>query len=213
MKKLFALLLAAMLVISMAACGETAVEPTTEPTTEPTVAPEPIGTLYVSFGAVLELAYDAEGNALSITGTNELGKSIADANQNQLGKGCVFVLRTILRYAADNNLLGDAKTMAVRVGAKEQLPKENFLEEIQTDCQYLADEECTGIRIIPLDGDKLDSSGNITAATAKKLASLFFAADETAVTGGEAAVDGIFTFVCGENSCTVDAFNGLVTKK
>ena len=208
MKKLFALLLAAMLVISMAACGETAAEPTTEPT----IAPEPIGTLYVSFGAVLELAYDAEGNALSITGTNELGKSIADANQNQLGRGCVFVLRTILRYASDNNLLGDAKTMTVRVGAKEQLPKENFLEEIQTDCQYLADEECTGIRITPLDGDKLDSSGNITAATAKKLASLFFAADETAVTGGE-AVDGIFTFVCGENSCTVDAFNGLVTKK
>ena len=208
MKRLFALLLAAVLVISMAACGETAVEPTTEPT-EPT----PLGTLYVSFGATLELVYDTNGNALTLEGTNELGKSIADANQDQLNRGCVFVLRTVLRYAADNNLLGDAKTMTVRVGAKEQPPKEDFLEEIQTDCQYLADEECTGIRIMPLDGDKLDSSGNITAATAKKLACLFFAADETTVTGGEAAANGVFTFVCGENSCTVDAFNGLVTKK
>jgi hypothetical protein len=210
MKKLLALLLAVMLVVSMAACGKTDAAPTTAPTTAPEKEPEPAGTLYVAFGAALEMVFDSNCETISITGTNDLGKLIADANQNQLNKGCVFALRAILRYASDNSLLGDAKTMAIRVGAKDTLPKADFLEEIQTDCQYLADEECTGIRIVPLVGDMLDSDGNITAAAAKKLACRFMEAEDADVTGGEAAADGVFTFVCGEKSCTVDAFSGLV---
>ena len=210
MKKLLALLLAVMLVISMAACGETDTAPTTAPTTAPEKEPEPAGTLYVAFGATVEMVFDSSCKTISITGTNDLGKQIADANQDQLNKGCVYALRAILRHASDNSLLGDAKTMTVRVGAKDTLPKEDFLEEIQTDCQYLADEECTGIRIIPLVGDKLDGDGNLTAATAKNLACRFMEAEDADVTGGEAAVEGVFTFVCGEKSCTVDAFSGLV---
>ena len=213
MKKVFALLLAAVLVISMAACGETAETPaTTTPATEPKAA-EPMGTLYVTFGATLEFVFDAEGNALSITGTNEIGKTLAAAKQDQVGKGCVFGLRAILRYASDNNLLGDAKSMVIRVGAGEKLPSEDFLNTIATDCQYLADEECTGIQMFIAADSKLDTQGNLTPDAAKALAIRFLGAAEADITGGDAAAEGVYTFTCGEETVTVDAFSGLVTKK
>ena len=213
MKKLFALLLAAVLVISMAACGETAETPaTTTPATEPKAA-EPMGTLYVTFGAKLELVYDAEGKALSITGTNEMGQTLAEAKQDQVGKGCVFALRSILRYASDNKLLGDAKSMVIRVGVGEKLPKENFLEEIATDCQYLADEECTGIQMFTAADDKLEENGKLTPAAAKTLACRFMDALEEEVVSDEALENGAYTFTCGNMVVTVDAFSGLVTKK
>lgn len=210
MKKWIAILLAMMLLLSFAACGETAETPT--PTTEPKVA-EPMGTLYVTFGAKLELVYDTEGNALSITGTNEMGKTLAAAKQDQVGKGCVFALRAILRYASDNNLLGDAKSMVIRVGIGEQLPKENFLEEIATDCQYLADEECTGIQMFTAADDKLKEDGKLTPTAARTLACRFMDALEEEVVSDETLTNGAYTFACGDKTVTVDAFSGLVTAK
>ena len=211
MKKLLALLLTAMLIVSMAACGETAAPPAT--TTEPTTAPAPVGTLLVTFGAAMELVYDVDGKVISITGTNELGKTIAEAKQDQLNTGCVYALRAILRYAVDNNLLGDAKNMVVRVGKGDPLPKEDFLTEICTDCQYLADEECTGIQMIQLSGDKLNEEGNLTADTAKALAVRFLGAEAAEVTGTDAPVDDLYTFTWSDKTVTVHAFTGLVTAK
>lgn len=218
MKKFFAILLALAVLFAFAACGSTqAPAKTPETTAAPeTTAPEatepavPIGTLYVSFSGTMELTYDKDGNALEIKGTNEVGETLATAAQNQVGKGCVFALRSILRNASDNNLLGDAKSMAVRVGAGDPLPKENFLEEIQTDCQYLADEECTGIQMKILHGDKLDAQGNLTLDTAKMLAARHLDVKPEELTGADAPVDGAYTFTCGDKSCTVDVFSGMV---
>ena len=212
MKKLFALLLAALMVFSMTACGETTEPPvtTTAPTTEAT-EPTPMGTLYVAFGATLELTYDANGNALTMEGTNELGKTLAAAKQDQVGKGCVFVLRAVFRYASDNQLLGDTKSMVIRVGAGEKLPSEDFLDTISTDCQYLADEECTGVRMAPLTCDKLDEQGNLTYNTALSLACRFMDALEEDVISDGSITEGVYTFTYDSISVTVDAFTGLVT--
>ena len=212
MKKVFALLLAAILVISMAACGQSAESPDTTPSTEPT-EPAAMGTLYVTVGAKLELTYDAEGNALSLTGINEVGKTLAAAKQDQLGKGCVFVLRAVFRYASDNKLLGDARSMVIRVGADDKLPSQDFLEVIATDCQYLADEECTGVQMMIAAGDKLDENGNLTYNTAKALAVRFLDTIEEDITGEDVPENGVYTFSCGDVVATVDAFTGLVTMK
>ena len=213
MKKWIAMLLALMPVLSLAACGEEAPAPTTPPTTAATEAKEadPAGTLYVAMGGTLELVFDNEGNALTITGTNEVGKTLAAAGQKQIGKGCVFVLRTILRYASDNNLLGDAKSMVLRIGVGEELPTADFLEVIATDCQYLADEECTGVQMYRAIDDKLDDNGNLTAAAAKFLAGRFMGVTAEEVSGEETIADGFYTFSCGDMTVTVDAFTGLVS--
>ena len=208
------MLLALMLVISMAACGNEAAAPettaATTAATEPTEA-VPVGTLYVAMGGTLELVFDNAGNALSITGTNELGETLAAAGQKQVGKGCVFVLRTILRYASDNQLLGDTKSMVLRIGAGETLPTEDFIEVIATDCQYLADEECTGVQMYRAIDDKLDADGNLTAAAAKFLAARFMGVTAEDVSGEETITEGVYTFSNGDVTVTVDAFTGLVS--
>ena len=216
MKKWIAMLLAVMLVISMAACGEEAAEApatTTAATTAATEAtePVPVGTLYVALGGTLELVYDQEGKAISITGTDELGKTLAAAGQKQVGKGCVFVLRTILRYASDNQLLGDTKSMVLRIGAGEKMPTEDFIEVIATDCQYLADEECTGVQMFRAIDDKIGEDGNLTLEAAKTLAARFMGVTVEELTMPEATAVGFYTFSCGDKTVTVNSFTGLVT--
>lgn len=213
MKKFLALLLSAILILGVfAGCGNAA-KPgeTTAETTAP--AAKPAGTLYLSFGPTIEVAYDDAGNVLQITGTNEAGKTIADASADQVGKACVFAARKFLRYASDNKLLGDAKSMVVRVGIGDPLPDDEFLSTIVTDCQYLADEESTGIWLMQLTQEALDSDGNMTPAAAKKLAARFLEVEESALVGDDTITQGAYIYTGADKSCSVDAFTGLVTKK
>ena len=215
MKRMFALLLCIILVLGLfVGCNKDAADSTTTAATEASTEPaEPAGKLYLSFGPTLEVVYDEAGNVLEITGINESGKTIAAESVDLLGRGCVFAARKFLRYASDNKLLGDAKDMVVRVGNGDPLPTEDFLGTIVTDCQYLADEECTGIQLMQLNEDDLGADGNILPATAKSLAARFLGVEEAQVTGDDNIVDGAYIYTNGDTSCAVDAFTGLVTKK
>lgn len=209
MKKWIALCVAALLLLPMlSGCGKEATAPadTTAPV-ETTEAPTPIGTLYVSFGAALEIPYDAEGNSLALIGANEAGQVLADAKQDQLNKGCVYTLRSILRYAISEDLLGDTKTCTIRVGANDPLPSEDFLQVIGQDCQYLIDEEVAGVDLYCLSGNNLDEQGNLTYEMAQLLASKYLNAE---VTPAEATPNSAFAFTADGKTCTVDAFTGLV---
>lgn len=214
MKKILALLLGAILILGLfAGCNQnmannTTTATTAEATTEPAV---PVGTLYLSFGPAFKIIYDRDGNALEITGTNEEGQTIATNCADQIGKGCVFVARKFLRYASDNNLLGNAKNMVVRLDMSDPLPSEDFLDTIVTDCQYLADEECTNLQLMKIDSDDLTCDGNLTLETARILAARFLGAEETDLVDPEAITDGLYTFSSCDASCSVDAFTGLVT--
>lgn len=210
MKKILALCLALLVMLSvLSGCGENKADPT-----ETTEAPAtPAGTLYVSFGAALEIVYDDAGDALQLTGTNETGKVLAEAKQDQLGMECVHVLRAILSHAIANDLMGDAKTVAVRVGASDPLPADDFLDVIVQDCQYLVDEELAAADMACLAGDRLGEDGNLTCAAAKELAGEYLGVDAAELSGEETPVDGVFTFTGGDRSCTVDAFTGLVIGK
>ena len=166
MKKLFALLLAAvMLLCLLAGCNQQNASDDDDDNNSPAdpfVDGTPAGTLYLTFGAAVEIVFDENGKALQITGSNETGKTIAAACQNQLNQECVFAARSLLRYASDNALIGDAKTVAVRLGKNDHMPKTDFLDTIITDCQYLCDEECTGLKMIRITAERLDEDGNLS---------------------------------------------------
>lgn len=202
-------LIMTMLLGVLSGCGKEAAAPTDTTVTPETTgsAPTPIGTLYVSFGAALEIVYDENGNALSITGVNEAGKQLAAAKQDQLGKGCVYALRSILRMAISDSLLGDAKTLTIRIGANDPLPTEDFLNTIGQDCQYLVDEEGAPVDLYCLTGDLLDEKGDLTYETAQMLATTYLGAEASSA---EATATDVYTFVAGDKTCTVDAFTGLV---
>ena len=144
----------------------------------------------------------------------EYGKTIANACQNQLNQDCVFAARAMLRYASDNKLFGDAKTVAVRLGKNDPMPTTDFLETIITDCQYLLDEECTGLKMIRISDERLDEDSRLNLDCAKILASYYLGAPTSELSGGEVPLDGVYTITTADGkSCTVDAFNGLVVGK
>ena len=204
-------LIMTMLLGALSGCGNAPATDTSAPTETTAPAPTPIGTLYASFGAALELTYDENGNALSITGTNEAGKLLAEAKQDQLNKGCVYALRSILRKAINDGLLGaDTKTVTIRIGVNDPLPTEDFLNTVCQDCQYLVDEEISGVDLYGLQGDLLDEDGNLTYAMAQRLATKHLGADAT---GDETITDGVYTFTAADKTCTVNALTGLVTGK
>lgn len=212
MKKLFALMLSVLMILSLfVGCGGNSSDETTGTTTEATQAAEPAGTLLISMGAAFEIVYDQDGNVLELTGTNDTGKTIAAACTQYEGRGCVFAARGILRYASDNKLIGDARSMAVRVKFGDPLPSEDFLDTIITDCQYLADEESTGIRMVKIGEEQLDENGLLTSETAKRLAARFLGCTEADLTGEDTPTDNVFTFSFEGKACTVDAATGLVT--
>ena len=215
MKKFFAILLAVAMIFALAACNQAdAPETTATPTTAPTEkASEPIGVLYLTFGAAIEMVYDEDGKVLELTGNNEAGNAIAEECQNQLGKECVFAARKILRYISDNQLIGDAKTVALRVGKGDPLPDEEFLDTIITDCQYLLDEECTGLKMVKIHDERLTENGELNLDAALRLASYFLGVPEEDISGNNEPFEGAYTLSSGEKSCSVDAFNGLVTAK
>ena len=81
-------------------------DPTTAPTTdpgnscEPPLDPTPAGTLVVTMGSAFEIVYNSQGKVVQLTGTNDAGKSIAEANQEYIGSTCVIAVRGLLSYAA-----------------------------------------------------------------------------------------------------------------
>lgn len=206
MKKLVCVLLCIGLMLSFAGCGA---EKPAE-TTAATEAAVPVGSVIVAVGAVFELVYDKEGVALELKGLNEAGEEIAAACQQYVNRACVHGIRGLVRYISDNNRIGDAKTCSVRVRQGDPLPEDTFLETIITDTQYLADEECTGIRMVLLDASRLTDEGLIDEDTAAHMASLFLQVAVTDVTVGELNAEKLYTVTAGDLSCTIDAVTGLV---
>ena len=206
MKKIVAILLCVALAVSFAACGA---EKPAE-TTAPTEAAVPIGSVIASMGAVFELVYDHEGVILELKGLNEAGEKIAGDCQQYVGRACVHGIRGLMRYCSDNNLIGDAKTFSIRVRHGDPLPEDIFLETIITDTQYLADEECTGVRMVMLDETRLTTEGLIDEDTALYMASLFLQVDVTELTVSALSAENVYTVTAGEQSCTIDAVTGLV---
>ena len=210
MKKSIAFTLAVLLALGMfAGCGNTADTPQT--TTEATEAAEPVGTLLIHVGAAFEFVYDATGKALQINGLNEAGQDIAPICDKYIGRDCVHGVRGLLRHMSDNKLIGDAKTMAVRVKHGDPLPSQDFLETITTDTQYLADEECTGVKVIQIGQGQLNNDGTLTPQIAKTLAYLTLGCTAEDLTGADVPAQGLYTFSYDGKSCTVDAVTGAVT--
>ena len=212
MTRILAVLLALALALSVAACGNAQ---ESNDTPETTVAPvaNAAGKLTVAFGALVEITYDETGKLLKLEGTNDTGKTIVAACTGFENRDVVHCVRALLRYASDNQLLSGVKTMCVYINKDSAVPSEEFLPTIIQDTQYLADEECTGVRMVGVGPEDLDSQGFIGLERAQHLAMLFLGATMTADLSGdeEIASNNTYTFDYEGAACVVDAATGLVT--
>ena len=216
MKKMIrslALVLVLALALSVAACGNAQESANDTPETTDAPVANAAGKLTVAFGALVEITYDETGKLLKLEGKNENGKTIVAACTGYENRDVVHCVRALLRYASDNQLLSGVKTMSVYMNKDSAVPSEEFMPTIIQDTQYLADEECTGVRMAAIDLEDLDDQGFIDLESAKYLAMLYLGASMTADLSGdeELASNNTYTFDYEGAGCVVDVTTGLVT--
>ena len=206
MKKQISLLLCALLLLSLfTACKDSG--NTAASTTETTATPA--GTLLMSLGATFEVSFDQKGNVLEVNATNAQGEALEGEIGDFTGRGCVFLVRKLLRQAITAGALGDTKSLVVRLNTGDTEPVENFLETIVEDTQYLADEEGTGIKVTALLKDDLTPEGLLSSAAAKSLVAKHLGVTPDTLQDGVLNADTKqYTF----DGYTVDALYGTVTK-
>ena len=221
MKKLSALLICAILIIHLlAGCGntanpaETTPDTTTEATTEVILSDTtPAGTLMLSMGETYELVYNKDGQILELNGTSEKSKVIVTGLQHYVGRDCVYGARGILNFYISQHLLGDIRTMAVRVGFGDPLPRTDFLTVCVNDTQLLALEEDTKVKVIEIGSDRIDENGLLLPEAARELACPYINATPELLEGEDVPTDNLYSYSYGGIACTVDAVTGLVVGK
>lgn len=211
-KKLIAIILSAMMLLGLCACGQQAEAPET---TEALQGSSPVGILLVSMGAEFQINYDAEGFAISITGTNDAGRTAAATVTGFNGRDCVHAVRSLLDAVVEQKLSGNAKDLVVRLGMESEVPYEGFLENIRNDVQLKADELGAGMMVKLITDADLTEEGFINLTVAKELAAKYAGLADVAVLEGTGeVVNGAYTFTFGaegeEDTATVDASTGHV---
>ena len=171
----------------------------------------PTGTLYCYLNGAVELIYDDEGKALQLSGTNEIGKQLTSACIQLLGSKSEELPKAMLIHAIQNNLLGETKTMVLRVGSGDPLPYESMLTDIADQCQQLAAEKGCAIRVFAVNQNMLAKDDLLGLDIAKQIAAVYLGEGE--ISGDEAPANGVYSFTANGKSCTVDAFSGVVTMK
>lgn len=173
----------------------------------------PAGTLFLNFGASMEIVFDDEGNTLQILGTNPDGKLIATNSTSYLGEHCYVAAWKGLEYGIKNNLTGSVPLMVLRLDKGEIPPEDDFLLSMAAACQELADSLSVKIQVFALEGDQLDSEGLLTTETAKTLAAAAFGCTAADISGDVSTANGVYTLSYNGKTCTVDTFSGVVTLK
>jgi len=212
-KKLIAVILSALMLLGLCACGTGNDAPET---TEALQGSSPVGILLVSMGAEFQIGYDAEGFAINITGTNDAGRTAAAAVTNFMGRDCVHAVRSLLDAVVEQKLAGNAKELVLRLGMEAEIPYDGFLQNIGNDVQLKCDELGSGLMVKLITDDMLNEEGFINTATAKELAAKHAnLADAAVLEGGDAVVNGAYTFTFEvegeEDTATVDASTGHVS--
>ena len=171
----------------------------------------PTGTLYCYLNGAVELIYDDEGKALQLSGTNEIGKQLTSACIHMLGSKSEELPKAMLSHAIQNNLLGQTKTMVLRVGSGDPLPYESMLTDIADQCQQLAAEKGCAIRVFAVNQNMLTKDDLLGLDIAKQIATVYLGEGE--ISGDAVPANGVYSFTANGKSCTVDAFSGVVTMK
>ena len=209
-KKLIAMILSVLMLLGLFAGCTPATNDAPE-TTEAIQGSSPVGVLLVSMGAEFQIGYDAEGFAISITGTNDAGRTAAATVTGVTGRDCVHAVRSLLESVAEQKLSGNAKDLVIRLGVESEVPYEGFLQNIGNDVQLKSDELGAGLMVKLLTEKELTEEGFINVATAKELVAKHAGLEDAAVLeGAEEVVDGAYTFTFGEDVATVDASTGHV---
>ena len=203
-KKIFAFLLALMMLLSFAACGEEdASEEDVKPYME--MPEEALGAVVLVGNIRLTLYYNKEGNIVSITNQEE-----NVCFQNLTGNTCKDAVVKLLK-SPDVQLVGNF--LLIKQLQNTTLPSENFLKDITAEAEKIVGN--TPLFSIP--AEELNEYGYFSADIAKALLDIQLGLSSNAeCTVSSQPIDGYFhatVSVNGESTkYTIGAIYGSVTE-
>ncbi len=139
-----------------------------------------VGALLLSVNPEIEIAYDASGNVVSLTGLNEDGKSVLASCSDYQGQPCKTVVPQLVSQINDGGYFdttieGQAKNIVLKMERGSEYPSEAFLEELAAAVRTEVEADQIGSRAVMLDEDDYDDAygdkGYINASAAQEILS------------------------------------------
>ena len=146
-----------------------------------------VGALLLSVNPEIEIAYDASGNVVSLTGLNEDGKSVLAGCPDYQGQPCKTVVPQLVSQIDDDGYFnttieGQAKNIVLKMERGSEYPSEAFLEELAAAVRTEVEADQIGSRAVTLDEDDYDDAygdkGYINAGAAQEILSAQLGRDD-----------------------------------
>ena len=174
------------------------------------------GTLILNAGGSVEIYYDEKGEVVYLTGISAVGNSLANQQQDVLGKSCSEVISNVITASADYSYLGqDAQYVMLRPTKDSPLPDENFLNQLAADIEGILQEANILVPVILFTDKDLDENGYITTDAAQQLLLAHLMLDDCDTIGGTPKpINGehafVITYGVMSGNYIVDAVDGTV---
>lgn len=215
MKKIFAILLSATLLLSLfVGCGKKA-ENTPTSTDDTVATPVAVGMLVLNAGAAVNISYDSDGLVLHVEGADDDGTTLAGAYTGYLGKPVAEAVCDLIGQSAVNDFLStETGFVMMKVAHGSTIPGSTFLETLRSEAQS-AVKQYSPAKVFLLTKADLDSDGYINLDAAKELLLAYLVLETfDTLDGTVKPVEGLYSFaVTTENMNArfiVDAVTGSV---
>lgn len=215
MKKFFAILLSAVMLLGLlAGCGNDAATPTTSGVnaSNPTAA----GLLVLNVNGAVNITYDADGLVMDIEGADDNGAILAGEYSDFLGKSCSEAVCDLIGNSIVQQMMtNEINYVMIKLAIGSSTPGSTFIETIQKDAEEALTTGGSAAKLVVLTTDNLDEQGYIDLDSAKDLALAALALDNFDVLDGTVApIEGKYNFAITagtlEGRYIVDAVTGTV---
>lgn len=216
LRKLFAVLMSAVLLLGLLAGCNSSGAGSTESTsgTEDTSVATPIasGLLVVNANGAVNVSYDKDGLVLELEGIDENGIELVGEYENYLGESCSDVVCTLIKSSSAAGYLAESNYVVIKQAVGSQLPGTNFMDELTTDAQAALDTVNSSAALMVITEEDLDDDGYINLETAKALTLAHLKLENFDLFDGSAApVDGVYGFNVTAGTLDVDLLVDAVT--
>lgn len=161
LKKVFALLMCAALLLCVVGCGKEPA-PNNNPTGDDAL--EAGGVLFVSVGAEFKVVFDTEGLVIAVDPLNGTAADVLSSYDTYTGADTKTVVSELVKQtiAGENN--GESRVVVLKQAPGGQVPSKKFLEEVRQAAVAVTDFE-----VMLIEAKDLADGGYVTPDAAKDI--------------------------------------------